>query len=86
MGTALAAKTLVRHGLLDELVDYWRTTLHDAPVLQLPTDRPRPPVQTYHGDIRALTIDTDLLTALDTLARRHGTTRSGLGNEKPWPR
>ncbi|WP_420126753.1 amino acid adenylation domain-containing protein [Longimicrobium sp.] len=30
-------------------VDYWRGHLQGVPVLELPTDRPRPPVLTYRG-------------------------------------
>ncbi|HEX6371581.1 MAG TPA: amino acid adenylation domain-containing protein [Longimicrobium sp.] len=34
---------------LRQQVDYWRGHLQGAPVLQLPTDRPRPPVLSYRG-------------------------------------
>ncbi|MGE5828863.1 MAG: condensation domain-containing protein, partial [Micromonosporaceae bacterium] len=34
---------------LSSLIDYWRTTLAGAAVLEFPTDRPRPPVQSYDG-------------------------------------
>ncbi|TDC85040.1 amino acid adenylation domain-containing protein [Micromonospora sp. KC606] len=37
-------------GVLDEQVDYWRGQLSNAPDrLDLPTDRPRPPMQTFAG-------------------------------------
>ena len=36
---------------LREQVDYWRNHLEGAPTLELPTDRPRPPVLTYRGSI-----------------------------------
>jgi amino acid adenylation domain-containing protein len=32
-------------------VDYWREHLQGAPVLELPTDRPRPPVLSYRGNM-----------------------------------
>src|SRR5688500_7503693 len=34
---------------LRQQVDYWRGHLQGAPVLQLPTNRPRPPVLSYRG-------------------------------------
>ncbi len=34
---------------LASLLDYWREQLHDLSALELPTDRPRPPLPTYHG-------------------------------------
>ncbi|HEX6036759.1 non-ribosomal peptide synthetase [Longimicrobium sp.] len=36
---------------LRQQVDYWRDHLQGAPTLELPTDRPRPPVLTYRGNI-----------------------------------
>jgi amino acid adenylation domain-containing protein len=59
-------------GVLEEQLKYWRTRLGgELPVLDLPTDRPRPPVQTFNGmwetrplpaalsdDLRALCRDT----------------------------
>jgi amino acid adenylation domain-containing protein len=60
--------------VLDELVGYWRDTLAGAAVLQLPTDRPRPPVQTYDGGQVCRVIDAPVLGELQLLSRRHGTT------------
>lgn len=38
--------------------NYWVARFADgAPVLDLPTDRPRPPVKTYHGAMEHITID-----------------------------
>ncbi|HEX6912612.1 MAG TPA: condensation domain-containing protein, partial [Longimicrobium sp.] len=36
---------------LRQQVDYWRGHLEGAPTLELPTDHPRPPVQTHRGRI-----------------------------------
>ncbi len=59
------------HGEYGEsLFRYWRDTLRgDLPVLDLPLDRPRPPVQTFHGRSRRFLIDTPIHTNLHSLAR-----------------
>jgi amino acid adenylation domain-containing protein/non-ribosomal peptide synthase protein (TIGR01720 family) len=36
---------------LKQQVDYWRHHLQGAPTLELPSDRPRPPVMSYRGSI-----------------------------------
>ncbi|MCA2217971.1 non-ribosomal peptide synthetase [Jidongwangia harbinensis] len=64
----------LRGEALDELVGYWRDNLAGAPVLQLPTDRPRPLVQTYDGDSAGIDLDADLLDGLKALGRREGST------------
>ncbi|MEV4034074.1 non-ribosomal peptide synthetase [Streptomyces umbrinus] len=49
--------------------DYWSTALADIPaVISLPTDRPRPPEQGFHGDRLPVTVDEDLTRALRALA------------------
>ena len=40
--------------VLERQLAYWRTQLADVPPLELPTDRPRPPVQTYRGRDRTV--------------------------------
>jgi amino acid adenylation domain-containing protein len=60
---------------LEPQIDYWRHTLAGAPpLLQLPADRPRPPIQTFRGEIRTLNLDTPALRGLRTSARRQGGT------------
>ncbi|HEY0604260.1 MAG TPA: amino acid adenylation domain-containing protein, partial [Herpetosiphonaceae bacterium] len=57
------------------LWDYWQQQLAgDLPVLQLPTDRPRPPVQTYRGEARSFTLNADLTQQIKQLAQDRGTT------------
>ncbi len=57
---------------LDELVDYWTSRLAGAPErLDLPSDRPRPSVQTYRGKWQEFTIDSELAGPLRALARSH---------------
>jgi non-ribosomal peptide synthetase component F len=58
---------------LDEHMAYWRAQLAGAPVvLELPLDRPRPPEQTFHGEIQPFTVPAEVAVALAALARRHG--------------
>ncbi|MDV9175326.1 amino acid adenylation domain-containing protein, partial [Streptomyces sp. W16] len=55
--------------------DYWRRALDDAPpVLELPTDRPRPAEQQYEGGRAEFALDTEITAGLRGLARRHGAT------------
>ena len=54
---------------------YWRGRLDDAPpVLELPTDRPRPPVQTFHGARQDLLMPRELSLGLQALSRGEGAT------------
>ncbi|MEU8898016.1 non-ribosomal peptide synthase/polyketide synthase, partial [Nocardia sp. NPDC048505] len=56
-------------------VAYWRTALADLPdQLELPTDRPRPAVQSFAGDKVDIRIDAELHRALAELARAEGAT------------
>ncbi|MGW3061896.1 non-ribosomal peptide synthetase [Streptomyces goshikiensis] len=56
---------------LDRLLGHWREQLAGAPArTDLPTDRPRPPVQDFAGDEVAFTLEADAVSRLDALARR----------------
>ncbi|SCL25718.1 natural product biosynthesis luciferase-like monooxygenase domain-containing protein [Micromonospora pallida] len=56
---------------LDRLVAHWRDRLADVPMLaSLPTDRPRPPTQTYRGAHLDLPLDPDVTGKVDALARQ----------------
>ncbi|MBJ7312354.1 amino acid adenylation domain-containing protein, partial [Rugamonas sp. CCM 8940] len=56
-------------------LDYWTGQLSGAPeLLALPTDRPRPAVQSYAGDALAFTIPAPLSAGLKQLGARHGAT------------
>jgi amino acid adenylation domain-containing protein len=59
----------------EELWDYWQERLSgDLPLLNLPTDRPRPPVQTFRGATKTLKLGRTLSRALRTLSEQHGVT------------
>ncbi|MDH6281627.1 non-ribosomal peptide synthase/polyketide synthase [Prescottella agglutinans] len=56
-------------------IAYWSDTLAALPdQLDLPTDRPRPAVQSFRGQTHAFTLDASLHRALLALARRQGAT------------
>ncbi|MBW4511501.1 MAG: amino acid adenylation domain-containing protein [Scytonematopsis contorta HA4267-MV1] len=51
-------------------LQYWRQQLADAPtLLQLPTDRPRPPVQKYQGSTQIFTVGKHLTEQLQKLSQ-----------------
>ncbi|MBB5803972.1 amino acid adenylation domain-containing protein/non-ribosomal peptide synthase protein (TIGR01720 family) [Saccharothrix ecbatanensis] len=54
---------------LDVQLDYWRGQLADVPALELPTDRPRPPVQTTAGAQTEFVVPAPVANRLRELAR-----------------
>ncbi|MEM8907004.1 MAG: amino acid adenylation domain-containing protein, partial [Bacteroidota bacterium] len=55
--------------------DYWVNQFADnIPVLELPTDRSRPPLKTYAAQCEKISIDADLFHAIKTLAAEEGST------------
>lgn len=55
-------------------LDYWSSNLRDAPVLRLPTDRPRPAVTTGRGAALVHHLDTDLTRSVERFGKRHRVT------------
>ena len=65
----------LRGEVLEKQLAYWKKQLADAPaVLELPTDRPRPPVQTYQGTTESFVLSESLTAALQALSREEGST------------
>ena len=61
--------------ILQHQLNYWLTQLAGAPeLLELPTDRTRPSVQTFRGKTQSFRINPDLSQQLQTLSRQSGTT------------
>ena len=56
--------------VLENALSYWRKQLHNLSTLQLPTDRPRPAVQSFHGANQSLVLSKDLTEQLKALSRR----------------
>jgi amino acid adenylation domain-containing protein len=61
--------------VLEEQVKYWKEQLRGAPgLLELPTDRPRPPLQSYKGEVRNRAIGGEVLEAVKELSQKQGAT------------
>ncbi|WP_219539924.1 non-ribosomal peptide synthetase, partial [Nonomuraea guangzhouensis] len=60
--------------LLDKQLSYWRTQLANPPILELPTDRPRPAVRSTDGAAITFQLDTEVARRLQEISRRHGAT------------
>ncbi len=56
-------------------VAYWRQQLQNSPpLLELPTDHPRPSTRTYHGQRVSSVLSADLVKALKSVGRQEGAT------------
>lgn len=55
-------------------LEYWKKQLADLPVLELPTDRPRPRVQTFRGAIKLFELPAEVSAALSSLSLQGGAT------------
>jgi amino acid adenylation domain-containing protein len=61
--------------VLQRQIDYWRKQLHAAPTaIELPTDRPRPPVMSYRGANYRFSIPFELAKQIYALNRSHDAT------------
>jgi amino acid adenylation domain-containing protein len=65
----------IESGILAVQLDYWKQQLGGSlPILQLPTDRPHPPVQTANGAYQFLELPYSLAEALKSLSQQEGVT------------
>ena len=65
----------LRGEVLERQLAYWRERLAGAPeLLELPTDHPRPPVQTFRGAHERIELSLELLERLQALGRSEGAT------------
>jgi len=61
--------------VMENQLNYWMQNLAgELPVLELPTDRPRPRVQTFRGATLRRQLSSELSEALKTLSRKQGVT------------
>ncbi|MBV9182199.1 MAG: amino acid adenylation domain-containing protein, partial [Acidobacteria bacterium] len=60
---------------LETQLAYWRDKLRGAPsLLEFPTDRPRPAIESSRGDSIYVSLPPELTAKLKQLSRRHGST------------
>ncbi|NEQ65179.1 MAG: amino acid adenylation domain-containing protein [Symploca sp. SIO2D2] len=65
----------LKEKVLEEQMEYWQQQLADIPtLLTLPTDRPRPPMQTFRGKRESFQLSKALTQKLKQLARQTETT------------
>jgi amino acid adenylation domain-containing protein len=68
-------REVIGGSLGERQIEYWRRHLDGAPAfLALPTDRPRPPVQSDRGALFHRRIESDLANPLRRLSRQRGAT------------
>lgn len=61
--------------VLQKQLDYWKQQLQGAPpLLELPGDHTRPPVQSFRGGHRSLLMSKTIATALKTISRQEAAT------------
>ena len=61
--------------VLESQLSYWKQQLGGSlPVLELPTDHPRPAIQTYNGATIFVELSQDLTNALKALSQQEGVT------------
>ena len=71
---ALWQRNWLKGEVLEEELDFWRKQLEDAPVLALPTDRPRPAFMTTNGAHLSFSLSEATTRALNELCRKQGVT------------
>jgi len=71
---SLWQRSWLQGAVRDRLVDYWSRRLSGVTPLELPTDRPRPPIRTSRGAILPLMIPATVAGPLAVLCRREGVT------------
>jgi amino acid adenylation domain-containing protein len=61
--------------VLEKQINYWKKQLAGSPpLLELPTDHPRPAVQTFNGSTETIRLSKELSGALLELSRKEGVT------------
>jgi amino acid adenylation domain-containing protein len=71
---ALWQRQWLQGEILDQQLSYWRQRLQDLPVLQLPTDKARPPFQTFRGARQSYTLSQAQTQVLRELSLREEVT------------
>src|SRR5262249_44468529 len=65
----------LRGEVLENQFEYWRNLLGDLPTaIELPTDYPRPPVQSFRGDIITFSLSEELTARLKRISKQEDVT------------
>jgi len=64
----------LRDEVLEVQLDYWKQQLSGAAQLELSTDHPRPPIQTFRGSRHTFALPSNLTERVKTLSRQQGVT------------
>src|SRR5205823_15100094 len=65
-------RELLERGNLTEGLEYWKKQLKGLPILELPTDHPRPGIQSFRGAIEEWALPAELNSGLKALNQDHG--------------
>lgn len=71
---AIWQRQWLRGPVLERQLSYWTRQLAGVPVLDLPTDHPRPPVQSYQGAQQPFVLKAPLVAQLLELSHQEGVT------------
>lgn len=71
---ALWQRQWLQEKVLLEQLDYWKQQLANLPILQLPSDRPRPAIQTYRGTRQPFAISKSLSETVTRFSQQEGVT------------
>ena len=66
---AVWQRAWLQEGALEDQLAYWKEQLRNVPpVIELPADRPRPPIQTFRGSRQPVVIPTQVAEKLKSLS------------------
>jgi amino acid adenylation domain-containing protein len=71
---AVWQRSWLQGAVLEEQISFWKQTLAGAATLELPTDRPRPPIQGHRGGVERFVLPARLLRDLGGLGKAEGVT------------
>jgi amino acid adenylation domain-containing protein len=71
---ALWQRCYLQGEILEKKINYWKNKLQAITPLQLPTDYPRPAVQSTRGALARFNIDKSVVASLQALSNEQGTT------------
>ncbi|MBK8903666.1 MAG: amino acid adenylation domain-containing protein [Anaerolineaceae bacterium] len=71
---AVWQRRLAQAGSLEAQFTYWAKQLADLPTVEMPTDRPRPTVQTYEGAVITAPLPEPVRTGLQQLGKQENAT------------